>query len=144
MKYSCNGMLQGWFKAKRLLMSFEDVQKVIANRNNYIIINTMPLNEQHCLIPNTISCVEEETQINQLMNQYDFYSKTFVVYGKNCNDESVEKKCAQLKQLGFSNVYCYMGGMFEWLCLQDIYGEDEFPTTTKELDILKYRGLSVL
>jgi hypothetical protein len=137
-------MLQEWFKTKRLIISFEDVQKVISNRNNYIIINTLAPNEQHCLIPNTISYIEEENQINQLMNQYDFYSKTFVVYGKNCSDESVEKKCKQLRQLGFSNVCCYMGGMFEWLCLQDIYGEDEFPTTTKELDILKYRGISAL
>ena len=31
--------------------------------------------------------------------------------------------------------------MFEWLLLQDIYGDDEFPTTTKELDILKYKGV---
>ena len=29
--------------------------------------------------------------------------------------------------------------MFEWLLLQDIYGYDNFPTTIKELDILKYR-----
>ena len=104
----------------------------------------MPVNEQHCLIPNTISHIEEESQINELMNQYDFYSKTFVIYGKNSNDETVEKKCTQLKQLGFSKIYYYVGGMFEWLCLQDIYGEDEFPTTAKELDILKYRCMRVL
>ena len=30
--------------------------------------------------------------------------------------------------------------MFEWLCLQDIYGSDSFPTTQKELDILKYKA----
>jgi hypothetical protein len=41
--------------------------------------------------------------------------------------------------LGFQAVYLYVGGMFEWLCLQDIYGKDEFPTTTRQLDILKYK-----
>jgi hypothetical protein len=29
--------------------------------------------------------------------------------------------------------------MFEWLLLQDIFGEKEFPTTKKELDVLKYK-----
>ena len=42
--------------------------------------------------------------------------------------------------LGFQTVYLYVGGMFEWLCLQDIYGNEEFPTTTRELDILKYKS----
>ena len=32
--------------------------------------------------------------------------------------------------------------MFEWLCLQDIYSSDLFPTTKKELDILKYKPIS--
>ena len=42
--------------------------------------------------------------------------------------------------MGFSQIYVYPGGIFEWLLLQDIYGEDSFPTTKKELDILKYKG----
>ena len=46
--------------------------------------------------------------------------------------------------LGFCNVYVYPGGIFEWLCLQDIYGEKEFPTTSKELDILKFKPQSNL
>ena len=36
--------------------------------------------------------------------------------------------------------------MFEWLLLQDIYGEKDFPTTKPEMDILKYKpnkGLNV-
>jgi hypothetical protein len=41
--------------------------------------------------------------------------------------------------LGFRNVCVYSGGMFEWLLLQDIYGATSFPTTSKELDILKYK-----
>ena len=37
------------------------------------------------------------------------------------------------------NIYIYCGGLFEWVLLQDIYGEEEFPTTKKELDIIKYK-----
>jgi len=49
-----------------------------------------------------------------------------------------------LLKLGFNSVFVYTGGIFEWLLLQDIYGKDEFPTTSEELDILKYRAISVL
>jgi hypothetical protein len=45
----------------------------------------------------------------------------------------------QLVKLGFSNVFIYLGGLFEWLMLQDIYGYDEFPTTIKQIDFLKYK-----
>jgi hypothetical protein len=37
-----------------------------------------------------------------------------------------------------------MGGIFEWLMLQDIYGEEMFPTNKKELDILKYKPVPIL
>jgi len=49
-----------------------------------------------------------------------------------------------LSGLGFQDVYLYMGGMFEWLLLQDIYGADEFPTTNKFLDILYYKPNAIL
>ena len=49
------------------------------------------------------------------------------------------KKYEQLIGLGFTNIYIYPGGLFEWLCLQDIYSKDEFPTTREELDILKFK-----
>jgi hypothetical protein len=37
-----------------------------------------------------------------------------------------------------------MGGIFEWLLLQDIYGKELFPTTKKEADLLKFKAPSVL
>ena len=67
-----------------------------------------------------------------------------IVYGKNSNDEKIYKKYNQLVSLGFYNVYIYIGGLFEWLLLQDIYGETDFPTTKKELDILKYKPNKLL
>ena len=47
-------------------------------------------------------------------------------------------------KLGFVNVYIYIGGLFEWLCLQDIYSKEEFPTNIYERDILKYKPVNVL
>jgi hypothetical protein len=67
-----------------------------------------------------------------------------VIYGRNSNDERLYKKYQQLLSLGFYNVCVYLGGLFEWLLLQDIYGADEFPTTSKQLDMLKYKANSVL
>ena len=57
-------------------------------------------------------------------------------------DENVIKQYNKLKKIGFQNVYIYFGGLFEWLCLQEIYGFELFPTTSNELDILKYKPVS--
>ena len=62
-----------------------------------------------------------------------------IIYGKNVNDESVEKKYNQIVALGFTYVFIYSGGMFEWVLMQDIYGMEEFPTTDYTLDILKFK-----
>jgi hypothetical protein len=65
-----------------------------------------------------------------------------IIYGKNCNDELVNKKYQQLLTLGFSNIYAYTGGLFEWLLLHDIYGKEMFPIINngkKNIDILKYK-----
>jgi len=37
------------------------------------------------------------------------------------------------------DVAMYCGGLFEWMLLQDVYGSVEFPTTGREVDILKFR-----
>ena len=80
-----------------------------------------------------------EKLINDILAGIENSRKKFVVYGKNSNDDTVEKKYKQLISLGFSEVYIYRAGMFEWMLLQDIYGKEEFPTSTKVLDILKYK-----
>ena len=89
------------------------------------------------MIRNTVPYDQEENLINDLLTKG--ISKKIVIYGKNDLDESVDKKYQQLLSLGFSEVYVYRGGMFEWLLLQDIYGATEFPTTSKILDLLAYR-----
>jgi hypothetical protein len=116
----------------------EDMQKACKNTNNYIIINTLDTSMQQCLILNTTKIENEEALINSIIKKSK--NKNIIVYGRNCNDEKVYKKYQQLVSLGFTNVYVYVGGMFEWLLLQDIYGNDLFPTTSNELDILKYKS----
>lgn len=118
-------------------INYEDMQTVIKNPEIYLIINTLPLSEQRCLITNTILASDEETIINKLMKENK--NIRIIIYGKNCNDETINKKYQQLYSLGFYNIFVYLGGMFEWLMLQDIYGSDLFPTTLKELDLLKYK-----
>tara|TARA_B100000902_G_scaffold377501_1_gene409781 strand:- start:728 stop:1159 length:432 start_codon:yes stop_codon:yes gene_type:complete len=119
-------------------LSFEDIQFAIRNRGEFVIINTLPVTDQSCLIENTISHVEEEQILNNLLTNYGLNQK-IIVYGRNNTDNTINTKYDQLMNLGFQTVYLYVGGMFEWLCLQDIYGKEEFPTTTRELDILKYK-----
>lgn len=131
-------MFSNFFETTYKKLMFEDIQFVIQYPEQYIIINTMSINEQDCLIKYTVPYQMEEKIINELIINCDFRKK-IIIYGKNANDESVEKKYKQLRGFGFIDVYLYGGGMFEWMLLQDIYGKEEFPTTAKVLDILRYK-----
>ena len=132
-------------KTSQIKISFDEVQNkingangtAIANITTCIFINTLPENKQSCLIPTTTVSSDEEGTINKLLkNNSDV---EIIIYGMNNNDESVIRKYKQLVSLGFQNIYIYLGGMFEWLLLQDIYGTENFPTTSRELDIMKYK-----
>ena len=118
-------------------INFEDIQKVNKNPDSYLLINTLSELEQDCLIFNTVHANKEEQLINFHMNNNKQIK--IIIYGRNSSDENIYKKYNQLLKLGFMNVYVYLGGLFEWLMLQDIYGYDEFPTTIKQLDFLKYK-----
>ena len=124
-------------------INFEDVQHVLKNKETHVLINTLSSNNQHCLLPNTIDVNKEEHLINNFM-QLGKRDIKIVIYGKHNTDESVYKKFAQLKSLGFYNIYIYVGGLFEWLMLQDIFGEELFPTTQKEMDFLKYKPKKIM
>ena len=120
-------------------VNYEDIQMIINNKPpNMLLINTLVLHEQSCLIPNTVNVNMEEKIINENIKNSNI---KIILYGKNNSDKTVEDKYLKLQGLGFTNIYIYPGGMFEWLLLQDIYGED-FKTTSKELDILKYKPKS--
>jgi hypothetical protein len=133
-------MFTGFFNTPLKKVTFEDIQIIIKNKEQFILINTLPIDQQNCLIYGTVNYDMEEKIINELLTNYSLKDKSIIVYGKNANDDTVEKKYRQFVSLGFTNVYIYIGGMFEWMLLQDIYGRDEFPTTSKVLDILKYKG----
>jgi hypothetical protein len=104
-----------------------------------ILINTLPINEQSFLIKGTTSFQIEEKIINDSLRQYD--QITIIIYGKNNIDDSVEVKYRQLQNLGYSrnNLYIYYGGILEWSLLQDIYGNDNFQTTSHNIDVLKFK-----
>ena len=118
-------------------ISFQDVLFAIENPSSFILINTLPLTQQNCLIKNTISSSNEETIVNHYLNSNK--NINIIVYGRNSIDNDIEKKCNQLLQLGFKNVYAYIGGLYQWLLHQDIYGEEHFPTTVKCDDMLLYK-----
>jgi hypothetical protein len=120
-------------------VNYAYVQKCISNAGEIILlINTLDYDKQECLIKNTISASNEEEIINKYLKSNK--SIKILIYGENCIDNKVISKYNQLYKLGFINLYVYLGGIFEWLLLQDIYGDDEFPTTSKIIDILKYGG----
>ena len=123
-------------------VNFEDIKHVIDKEKDseFILISTLPINKQNCLIKGTIPADEETETLNKYLKES--ISRKIIVYGENSSDMTVETKCQQLRSLGFFNIYQYTGGIFEWLLLQDIYGADVFRTTTNELDHLKYRGNS--
>lgn len=104
-----------------------------------VLINTMPSSRQSCLIANTIAVENEEETINRIIEHKKQTQWCVIVYGCNHADETVEKKCRQMKTMGFTRLYRYNGGIFEWLLLQEVYGNDSFPTTSRHIDILEFK-----
>jgi len=120
-------------------INFEDIQ--FAQKNGSLIINTLPSMEQDMLITGTISWEKEIKAVEAAIQKKD----PVFVYGRHSNDETIYLKYEQIRKLG-GKVYLYTGGLFEWLLLQDIYGSNEFPTTTykKTIDLLKYKPPTLL
>ena len=124
-------------------INFEDVQFILKNSESHLLINTLPETEQSCLLPLSVQASQEEIIINKYLKN-GLKNVRIIIYGRNCNTEKIYTKYSQFTSLGFYNVYIYTGGLFEWLMLQDIYGTQEFPTTKKELDLLKYKPNKIL
>lgn len=126
-------------------INFESMQEIVNNnttKGKFIIINTLDSNNQECVIKNTVSPNNEIELLNEYLKK-DLYIN-ILIYGENCSDIKIIDKYNQLYKLGFKNLYIYIGGLFEWLLLQDIYGNDEFPTSNNILDILKYKGKQII
>jgi hypothetical protein len=110
--------------------SFEDVE---AAQEGAAVIITVLAEHETVLIKGTVPFDEEVARVEHAIRRKEH----IIVYGRNSNDEAVYKKYDQLVKLG-GRPLVYTGGLFEWLLLQDIYG-DRIQTTTKTLDLLKYR-----
>jgi hypothetical protein len=117
-------------------ISFEDVQFA---QHTHLIISTLPSSRQQLLIENTIDCNKEIQAVEHAIK----HKKPIIVYGLNCNDQTIYKKYDQIKKLG-GNVFLYTGGLFEWMLLQDIYGTTHFRTTSKTNDLLQFKPDNVL
>jgi len=102
-----------------------------------LLITTIPItfiggfgNRYVPLISGTLAPEREESYMNELLESLDAVSLSeilVIVYGRNATDKSVIEKAKQIYSLGFTSVCVYLGGMFEWCLLQDVYGEKEFP-----------------
>lgn len=120
-------------------INFEQMQKCVEDAGNTLIIHTMSVDRQHCLIRGTLTAEKEVYELNKTLGILGAM-KPIVIYGENACDSSIVTKYNQLIDLGFSNVMVYPGGMFEWLLLQDIYGSELFLTSGSCGDILDYKG----
>jgi hypothetical protein len=120
-------------------VNFDDII-MISLKNNYILIHVMEKEDEDLLIKGTLSINEEIEKMNSLLSS-EKMNVTIVIYGKNTDDVSkVIRRYRQLNEMGFSNVYVYLGGLFEWLLLQEIYGNDEIKTNNIcKKNILDYK-----
>jgi hypothetical protein len=102
-----------------------------------ILITTITDNHGSHRIKNTLSPDTEVEIINQHLASSE--NTEIIVYGLNCADTSVFNKYEQLISFGFTNVFIYCGGIFEWMLLQDVYGADTFHINHAVDDMLKYK-----
>jgi len=117
-------------------IGFTDMKHAV--QNNYVILNTLAETQQGCLIKGSLQAAEEESIMNDFL-EHEETDKLIVVYGAHSCDDSVDKKVDELHEVGFRRVYVYVGGLFEWLLLQDVFGVNEFPTTTRCTDLLVFQ-----
>ena len=77
-------------------VSFEDIQFLIKHKSrNHLLINTLPINEQNCLIRGTVNVSNEEKIVNENIYNSDMY---IVIYGKNSNEDNLVQKYSQLER----------------------------------------------
>jgi hypothetical protein len=120
-------------------ISFQDM--IYSINNNYTIITV--IKNDDCLIKGTVNIYNEEKIINELWDN-KLLSNPIIIYGTNYSDENVIVKYKQLYDLGFTHLYIYPGGLFEWLLLQDIYTDKNIKTTKKELNLMKYKPKNII
>ena len=117
--------------------NYHQLQDRMKNQNDIILINTLPLSRQQCLIKGTLNAFIEVEFMNKLLKTNK--NKEIVIYGIHHTDLTVITKYNQLKKLGFKNVYIYFGGMYEWLLLQEVFDTTNFQTDGIIENIVDYK-----
>jgi hypothetical protein len=116
-----------------IYVNFEEVQDMINTSTNVCLVNTLEAAMQSCLIVGTIHASNEDDIINELIKTN--IHQLIIVYGLNDLDSTVKQKYDKLINCGFKNVKIYLGGLFEWLLLQEAFGFNLFQTTIKSSDV---------
>lgn len=109
---------------------FEQLNKILKDQN-ILLINTLPINEQYCLIDKTIQGNSEQNIISSSNKD-----NSIIIYGRNHNDKTPYTKYTQLKKLGYTNVSVYSGGLCEWVLLSEYFGRMHFKLTNDCKDLL--------
>ena len=117
--------------------NYHQLQDRMKKQNEIILINTLPLTRQDCLIKGTLKAFMEVEYMNKLLKTNK--NKEIIVYGLHHTDLSVVQKYNQLKKLGFKNVHIYFGGMYEWLLLQEVFDIINFQTDGTIQNIVDYK-----
>ena len=117
--------------------NYHQLQDRIKNDENVVLINTLPLTRQDCLIRGTLKAFIEVEYMNKLLKTNK--NKEIIIYGIHHTDLSVITKYNQLKKLGFKNVHIYFGGMYEWLLLQEVFDATNFQTDGFIKNIVDYK-----
>jgi hypothetical protein len=100
-----------------------------------LLISVLDETDQRVLVKGTVPCGDEVGEVERAIRE----KQPIVIYGKNAHDDKIWLKYKQLTKLGGS-ARVYVGGLFEWLLLHEVYGSDAFPLTTPEMvDLYQYR-----
>jgi len=110
---------------------------MLKRHKHVILITTITDKQGMHRIKHTLSPETEVETINKHLASSE--NTEIIIYGLNCADTSVFQKYEQLVSFGFTNVFIYCGGIFEWMLLQDVYGTDTFHTNHAVDDMLKYK-----
>tara|TARA_Y100000748_G_scaffold303727_1_gene309857 strand:+ start:2960 stop:3376 length:417 start_codon:yes stop_codon:yes gene_type:complete len=114
-------------------VSYGSVQDIVMKNTNALLVCTLDKKNEQYAIEKTIAIENEENVINNMMKKRQ-HDLIIVIYGENMYDDTVIKKYTQLKKIGFKNCYIYFGGLFEWFLLQDVYGQEVFPTMSTPMN----------
>ncbi len=132
----------GATQSKNMYVTYCTIQQAI--KLGKTIIHIMNIGDETILIKGTLTAEQEVQRINTWINDIEHTANNDIfIYGYSDSDfNKLLQRQKQLNGLGFKRVYIYLGGMFEWLLLRDVYSADEFPVDGlikgAALDILRY------